>query len=123
MDLIVAKRGSAKLDGMVRDIKKYTADQLIDAIKKNPQESRRSILMYMFGRAGKGNSNTMDYQFWEQHSHAVELGMNEMIYQRLAYVHNNPAEEGIVSNPEHYLYSSAVNYAGLPEKLLEVSLL
>jgi putative transposase len=32
-------------------------------------------------------------------------------------------EAGIVSSPENYLYSSAVNYAGLPEKLIEVILI
>ena len=39
------------------------------------------------------------------------------IDQRLEYIHNNPVEAGIVLSPEDYLYSSAINYAGLPEKL------
>jgi hypothetical protein len=41
------------------------------------------------------------------------------IDQRLEYIHNNPVEAGIVLSPEDYLYSSAINDAGLPEKLLE----
>jgi hypothetical protein len=46
-----------------------------------------------------------------------------MAYQKLNYIHNNPVEAGIVLSPEHYLYSSAVNYADLPEKLLDVILI
>ena len=32
--------------------------------------------------------------------------------QKLAYIHNNPVEAGIVDEPESYLYSSARDYAG-----------
>jgi len=104
-------------------IKKYTANKLIEAIRDNPQESRRDLLMWLFERAGKANSNNTNYQFWQQHSHPIELSTNEILDQRLHYVHNNPVEAGIVLSPEHYLYSSALNYAGLPEKLLEVILI
>jgi len=41
----------------------------------------------------------------------------------LDYIHNNPVKQGIVLSPEDYLYSSALNYAGLPEKLIEVILI
>jgi hypothetical protein len=37
---------------------------------------------------------------------------NEMIEQRLNYIHNNPVEDEIVFNPEDYKYSSACIYAG-----------
>jgi hypothetical protein len=32
--------------------------------------------------------------------------------QKLDYIHRNPVEAGWVTEPEHYLYSSAVDYAG-----------
>ncbi|MGK7391842.1 MAG: hypothetical protein ACNS60_15935 [Candidatus Cyclobacteriaceae bacterium M2_1C_046] len=44
-----------------------------------------------------------------------------MIDQMLDYIHNNPVEAGIVLSPEEYLYSSAKNYAGLGEYLIEVN--
>ncbi len=53
----------------------------------------------------------------------MELNTNEIVFKKLNYIHNNPVEAGIVTSPEHYLYSSAVNYAGLPEKLIEVILI
>jgi len=52
-----------------------------------------------------------------------ELAANEMIDQRLNYIHNNPVEARIVLSPEDYLYSSAINYANLPEKLIDVILI
>ena len=35
-----------------------------------------------------------------------------MIDQKLEYIHNNPVKAGFVDEPEHYLYSSAINYSG-----------
>lgn len=121
--LIIGRQGDVKLEGIIRDIKKYTANSVIEAIRSNPQESRRELLIWLFEKSGKANSNNTNYQFWQQHSHPIELTTNELIDQRLDYIHNNPVEAGIVLSPEHYLYSSAVNYAGLPEKLLEVVLI
>ena len=39
-------------------------------------------------------------------------GGNEVIQQKIDYIHNNPVEEGIVFRPEDYKYSSAPDYAG-----------
>ena len=120
--MIVGRNGEQKLEDIIRDIKKFTSVKIIEAIKNNEQESRRELLLWLFERAGKNNSNNTNYQFWQQHNHPVELSTNEMIDQRLAYIHNNPVEAGIVLSQEDYLYSSAVNYAGLPEKLIEVKM-
>lgn len=44
--------------------------------------------------------------------HSIELTDNRMIELRLNYLHNNPVEAGFVFQPEEYVYSSAINYAG-----------
>jgi putative transposase len=121
--LIIGRNGEPGLEGIIRDIKKYTAVKIIEAIRDNPQESRKEFLLWLFERAGTHNTNNTKYQFWQQKYHPIELATNEMIDQRLNYIHNNPVEAGIVLSPEHYLYSSAINYAGLPEKLIDVILL
>jgi REP element-mobilizing transposase RayT len=121
--MIIGRHGEPTLEGIMRDIKKYTSTQIVNAIKNNPQESRRELFMWLFERAGKRNSNNTNYQFWQQHNHPIELATNEMIDQRLSYIHNNPVQAGIVLSPEHYLYSSAINYAGLPETLIDVILI
>jgi REP element-mobilizing transposase RayT len=121
--LIIGRNKEPALESIVRDIKKYTAVKIIEAIKNNPGESRRELFLWLFEKAGRNNTNNTRYQFWQQHSHPIELASNEMIDQRLNYIHNNPVEAGIVLSPEHYLYSSAINYANLPEKLIEVILI
>ncbi len=38
------------------------------------------------------------------------LDTNELLEQRLIYVHENPVRAGFVRSAEHWLYSSAVDY-------------
>ncbi|HOX82912.1 MAG TPA: hypothetical protein PLJ60_11930 [Chryseolinea sp.] len=47
------------------------------------------------------------------------MSTNEIIDQKLEYVHDNPVKEGIVDKPEDYLYSSARDYTGV-KGLLEI---
>jgi putative transposase len=121
--MIIGRQGNPNLEDIIRDMKKFTSVQIMEAILKNQLESRRELLVWLFKRAGKKNKNNTNYQFWQQHNHPIELNTSEMIDERLNYVHNNPVEAGIVLSPEDYLYSSAVNYAGLPEKLIDVTLI
>lgn len=118
--MILGRNGKAGIQDIIRDLKKYTSVKIIEAITENPEESRKGLLLWLFERAGKKNRNNKRYQFWIQHNHPVELNTNIMQDQRLNYIHYNPVEAGIVSEPEDYLYSSAQNYAGLPNCLIEV---
>ena len=67
----------------------------------------------MMKRAGDKNSNNKGFQFWQQHNHPIELNTNEVIQQRLDYIHNNPVEAGFVDNPSAWLFSSAKDYEGV----------
>jgi hypothetical protein len=52
-------------------------DKIIEAVRDNDQESRKELFLWLFERAGKSNSNNTHYQFWQQHSHPIELNTNE----------------------------------------------
>jgi putative transposase len=119
--LIAAARETYNLSDLLRDLKKYTAKKLIAAIQ-NPEESRRTWLLWIFRAAGEHNPNNQDYQLWQQDNHPIELSTNSMIAQRLEYLHKNPVKAGIVFEPEHYVYSSATDYAG-GKGLLELAAL
>ena len=56
--------------------------------------------------------NTTNFQFWRLDNKPIELWSNEVIQQKIDYIHNNPVEEGIVFRPEDYKYSGASDYAG-----------
>jgi hypothetical protein len=42
----------------------------------------------------------------------IELNTNEVLQQRVDYIHNNPVEMGFVAEPQHWMYSSAIDYSG-----------
>ena len=118
--LIIGTSGSPMQD-ILRDLKRHTSKAIIKAIEENHQESRREWMLWMFKRAGSKNPNNEVYQFWQQSNHPIELSNNEMQDQRLHYIHHNPVEAGVVMNPENYLYSSARNYAGHSDTLIDVA--
>ncbi|MBC5993143.1 transposase [Pontibacter sp. SD6] len=101
-----------KLPDVMRDLKKYTARHLIEAIRNNPKESRMNWLMWMFKSAAAKSSSHGEYQFWQLAEHQLELSNNEMLDQRLEYLHQNPVKTGFVEEPEQWYYSSARYYAG-----------
>jgi len=110
--LIIASDGHNKLSGIIRDFKKFTASQIIKAIQLERGESRRSWMLRIFEQAGKQNSNNVNYQFWRQDNHPIELQSNRFMDQKLDYLHLNPVQAGTVEMPEDYIYSSAKDYAG-----------
>jgi putative transposase len=71
-------------------------------------------MLWMMERAGKKNSQNIDFQLWRQDNHPIELYDNKILNQKLDYIHNNPVAAGFVEKPEDYLYSSARDYAGMP---------
>ncbi len=120
--LIAAAREGFNLSDILRDFKKYTSKKLFSSVEKNVQESRKSWMLWLFRSAGKNNSNNTNFQVWQQDNRPIELSTGEMARQRLDYIHNNPIVEGIVYEPKHYVYSSALDYAG-KKGLLEIEFL
>ena len=119
--MIIGSQGE-KLEDIVRDFKRHTSTKLRKAIKEHPQESRHEWMIWMMERAGKKNGNNSDWQLWQQHNKPIELTSNDMMDQKLDYIHMNPVEAGFVSEPEHWVYSSAIDYSG-NKGLLDIKLL
>ncbi|SPD73303.1 hypothetical protein PITCH_A180005 [uncultured Desulfobacterium sp.] len=59
------------------------------------------------------------FQFWQEGVHPEWIQNEEMMRQKVHYIHQNPVERGYVDMPEHRRYSTARNYLGI-EGLLEV---
>jgi len=98
----------------MRDMKKFTSDNIINAIKNNPSESRKSWMIDLFKEEGRKNSNNTIYQFWQQDNHPIELTSNKMMNQKLDYIHNNPVKQGFVKQAVDYPWSSMSDYLGEP---------
>ncbi len=80
-------------------------------------------MMKQFSNAGTYNSNNNDFQLWIQNNHPVQLSSGLMLRQRINYLHNNPVEAGFVCEPQHYKYSSAHDYCGGTQGLIDVVIL
>lgn len=110
--LIVGRCGEKNIENIIRDFKKYSSVKLIKEIQQNPQESKREWMLWMFRKLAEKSSKHQKYCFWQNEYHPIELADNQMMQQKLDYIHQNPVKEGIESEPEHYIYSSAIDYAG-----------
>ena len=119
--MIIGSRTN-KLENIIRDMKSFTSRKLRESISNNIQESRREWMLKMMERAGTLNSNNKGFQFWQQHNKPIELYDNKIMDQKLDYLHNNPVAEGIVDEPEDYVYSSARDYAGI-RGLIDIELI
>lgn len=104
-----------ELSKVIKDFKSFTARQLIDLLEARSAETILSQL-----RAHKlTHKRESNYQFWQEGSHPQQIQNEEMMRQKLDYIHYNPVKRGYVDEPEYWRYSSARNYAGR-EGLIEV---
>ena len=116
--LIAKTKDDVSLSDVLRDFKSNTSKQIIKMIEESHTESRREWLLYMFEFYGKKNAHNVKYQFWQQNNHAFDLFSNKFIDQKVNYIHNNPVEARIVTEPHFYVYSSANQFTDL--KLAEL---
>ena len=116
--LIAKTEDDVSLSNVLRNFKSYTSKQIIKMIEESHTESRREWLLYMFEFYGKKNAHNVKYQFWQQNNHAFDLFSNKFIDQKVNYIHNNPVEARIVTEPHFYVYSSANQFTDL--KLAEL---
>jgi putative transposase len=108
---MVARSNEQPLNILLGNLKSYTSKQLIKQIEENSKESRKEWLMHMFKFYGRGNSQNEEVQFWQNGNHSIELYSANVIKQKINYLHNNPVKQGIVVNPQDYIYSSAYEFS------------
>ncbi|MCB0696035.1 MAG: transposase [Chitinophagaceae bacterium] len=98
--LIISCTGRNKLSDILRDFKKYTATQVVQAIENNQQESRKSWLLWLLKQDDK-------ITFWQKDNHAEEITTSNFFKVKRDYIHRNPVAANIVEKEEEYIYSSA----------------
>uniref|UniRef100_A0A832G841 Transposase n=1 Tax=Ignavibacterium album TaxID=591197 RepID=A0A832G841_9BACT len=102
--IIIVNRQYGTISDIMRDIKKYSAWDIMEEIEKNDEN-----LMDIFKSASKGFQN-QKRKFWMQRFDDEVIRNEKMFWTKLHYIHNNPVEAGLVIRPEDYKYSSARNY-------------
>jgi REP element-mobilizing transposase RayT len=108
---LLAQSKDGNISGFVRDFKKHTSKGIIEYIQ-NEHESRRGWMLKIFSENASKTNRNKDFQVWTHENHCIRVYTDAFVKEKLEYIHNNPVRAGIVEQPEHYIYSSAKNYAG-----------
>lgn len=95
----------------------YSGTQLIALL----EEHKAEVLLRQFRALKLRNKTKSEYQIWQEGSHPKQIRGNDMMHQKLEYMHNNPLKRGYVEEAVHWRYSSARNYAGM-KGLIEVTM-
>lgn len=103
LHLIVSCKEGFELSDVLRDFKKFTSTQIVNAIENNTKESRKNWLLWLL-------KNKSDITFWQPGNHPEEIRSLDFFRQKLNYIHNNPVRSGIVDKEEEYIYSSARDF-------------
>ncbi len=99
-----------RMSDFLRDFKKFTSKRIAAAVQEIP-ESRKFWLLDAFAFEAKRTRRAEEYKIWKDDNHAIDLTEIDVI-EKLNYIHENPVRAGLVTVPEHYVYSSACDYVG-----------
>ncbi|MCI0380512.1 MAG: hypothetical protein L0215_23240 [Gemmataceae bacterium] len=94
----------------IGDFKSFTARKIVDLLV----DCHAHVLLNQLAFFKKRSKKDQEYQVWQEGSHPQQIQGQEMMRQKLEYMHLNPVKRGYVDDPVHWRYSSARNYAGLP---------
>jgi REP element-mobilizing transposase RayT len=103
---LIVKSDNGTLSDTLRDFKKFTSTQMLDAIRQQP-ESRREWLLHRFEWNAAQNKRSSNNQVWTHDNHPKAVFSLDFFNQKLNYIHQNPVRAGWVERPEDYVYSSA----------------
>ena len=119
---IVGTEEGIKVGDIWRDFKKFTSKKILATLEEDIQESRREWMLDRFEFRARNDKRISKYKFWQDGNDGQQIFSIDYLEQKLNYIHNNPVKAEFVSNPENYLYSSAIDYAG-GNGLLKVELI
>lgn len=92
----------------VSAFKSHTARKSIDCLRRN---GNRNWLRRL-AEQKTDYKEDRPYQFWQEGYHPKQINGDDMMIQKIEYIHHNPVKRGYVRNPEDWRYSSANNYCG-----------
>ena len=98
----------------ISDVLRFTngivAKRVLDYLKENNFESSLAKLR----EQEKGRNHK--YSLWEHHPNAFSIFGEDMMMQKVNYVHQNPVRAGLVEKAEDYRFSSTRLWRGNPSE-------
>lgn len=95
-----------ELTRVLADLKRHTARRVIEQLEAERCES----MLEQLRKHRAPHKTESEYQVWQEGSHPQAIVSDEIMFQKLEYLHNNPVKRGLVASPEHWRYSSAHEY-------------
>lgn len=105
-----------ELSNTMASLKKFIAREIIVLLKQDNKE----WLLSQFAFYKKKHKTESDYQVWQESIHPQWILNNEMLIQKIEYIHYNPVRRGLVDAPEHWRYSSYRNYHLNDHSLIQI---
>ncbi len=99
---------SENLINIIRDLKRHTAKMIIKEINTMNSSWLLNQIEYWKKEYKRGSH----YQIWQEGYHPQQIISEEMLMQKIEYIHNNPVKRGLVERGEYWKYSSARNFLG-----------
>ena len=98
----------------IGDFKSFTARKIIDTFHFHAERGNEgaAAIISQLSYYKLPHKKDRDYQLWQEGSHPQLIQGQEMMRQKMEYIHFNPVRRGYVDDPVHWRYSSARNYAG-----------
>jgi REP element-mobilizing transposase RayT len=90
-----------KRENVQRDFLKFTAQRIKDRLKVNAPDLLLQFLV---------NAKDRKYQLWERNPLSVGLWTEQVMMEKIRYIHENPVRAGLCSYSHQYKYSSALFY-------------
>ena len=101
--MVAARKDDKDLTELLGRFKSVTAKAIIKEIESSTQESRRDWLLYLFEYFAKQNNQYSKNHFWQYTNSPTELYTNDVIVQKIDYIHQNPVRAGFVDEDIHYI--------------------
>ena len=111
MHLLARAQEGSEMSAILRDFKKFTSRNVRELIE-TPIESRQHWLLDRMSFRARHEKRVDEFKLWENGNHAVWVESAHFLEQKLNYIHQNPVRQMFVGEPQHYLFSSAIDYYG-----------
>jgi len=98
-----------KISEVIRKVKSFTARSIIDVVKASGSKN----ILHELQMAKLSHKVQSVHQLWQEGSYPEEIVNEEMMEQKIEYIHENPVRRGYVKSPTEWRYSSAGDYEGM----------
>lgn len=88
-------------ENVQRDFLKFTGQMMLKGLRN----SDSGMLQHL-----QVNAKDRKYQVWERNALTIPIWTENVLLQKLEYIHNNPVRAGLCTNPADYKYSSTSFY-------------